>query len=143
MSYTKWMQEHAKKHKKIVEKLLDNGLTQKEIIDYFDFENMKEKEINFCPLYAKNKKCHDMDELNCYLCACPNFRFNDDGIKKVDNKLQYSYCNIDSKDGRQGIYGEKIHQNCSKCQVPHTKEYVTKHFDLKWSNIMAVCELEA
>jgi len=130
------MQKHAKKHKLIVEKLVADGLSKEEIIDYFDFENMKEKELAFCPLYAKNKKCHDMESLNCYLCACPNFRFNDEGIKKIADKTQYSYCNIDSKDGRQGVYEEKIHQDCSKCPVPHTKEYVGKHFDLEWLNIM-------
>ena len=102
---------------------------------------MVEKENDFCPLYAKNKKCHDMQELNCYLCACPNFRFNDEGIKKVDNKTQYSLCDIKSKDGRQGIYGEKIHQDCSKCTVPHSKEYVKKHFDYEWKKIMQRCVL--
>jgi hypothetical protein len=117
----------------------DNSLIKEQIINYFDFENMKEKEVNFCPLYAKDKKCHDMDELNCYLCSCPNFRFNDDGIKKVDNATQYSYCDIDSKDGRQGVYGEKIHQDCSKCRVPHHKKYVEEHFDLDWMNIMKKC----
>ena len=141
MGYSEWMQKHAKKHKQIVEKLLREGYTQEAIIEYFDFENMKEKELDFCPLYAKDKKCHDIKELNCYLCACPNFRFNDNGIKKIEDKTQYSYCNIDSKDGRQGVYGEKIHQDCSKCHIPHTKEYVTKHFDLHWHKIMSKCAL--
>jgi len=139
--YKKWLQNHAKKHKKIVEKLLQNSFTQEEIIAYFDFDNMKEKERDFCPLYAKDKKCHDMESLNCYLCACPNFRFRDEGIQKIDDKTQYSYCNIASKDGRQGLYGEKIHQDCSRCSVPHTKEYVQRHFDLDWSKIVAECEI--
>jgi len=143
MGYSEWMQKHAKKHKQIVEKLLREGYTQEAIIEYFDFENMKEKEIEFCPLYAKDKKCHDIESLNCYLCACPNFRFSDKGIKKIEDKTQFSYCAIESKDGRQGIYGEKIHQDCSKCQVPHTKEYVTKHFDLDWQKIMQDCEIDS
>jgi hypothetical protein len=142
MGYNKWLREHAQKHKKIVEKLLKKNLTQDGIIEYFDFENMKNKEVDFCPLYAKNKKCHDIEELNCYLCSCPNFRFSDSGIKKLDDKTQYSYCNINSKDGRQGVYGNKIHQDCSGCQVPHTKAYVAKHFDLDWSKIMSVCEVQ-
>ncbi len=141
MSYNNWLREHGKKHKKIVEKLLQDGLTQEAIIEYFDFDNMKTKEPDFCPLYAQDKKCHDMESLNCYLCSCPNFRFSDDGIKSIEQKTQYSYCNIDSKDGRQGVYGEKIHQDCSRCQVPHTKEYVKKHFDLDWSKIMSSCEI--
>ncbi|HFB54071.1 MAG TPA: hypothetical protein ENJ67_04995 [Sulfurimonas autotrophica] len=143
MSYNNWLREHAKKHKKIVEKLLQDGLTQEAIIEYFDFDNMKTHEPDFCPLYTENKKCHEMEALNCYLCSCPNFRFSDEGIQSIEEKTQYSYCNIDSKDGRQGVYGEKIHQDCSRCQVPHTKEYVRKHFDLNWSKIMSLCEVHS
>ncbi len=140
MGYGNWVKNHAIKHKKIVEKLVNQGLDKAAIIEYFDFENMKEKEIDFCPLYAKNKKCHDMESLNCYLCSCPNFRFNDEGIQKVEGKTQFSTCNIASKDGRQGIYGEKIHQDCSGCGVPHHRAYVEKHFDLDWAKIMQVCK---
>ncbi len=141
MGYTQWVQNHANKHKKIVDKLLAKNYTKEQIIDYFDFENMKIEEEGFCPLYAKNKKCHDMDSLNCYLCSCPNFRYSDRGIQKIEEKTQYSFCNIDSKDGKQGIYGDKIHQDCSKCSVPHHREYVKKHFDYNWSNIMHDCAL--
>jgi len=141
VSYHSWLHDHAKKHKKIVEKLRSNNLSHEEIIDYFYFENMKTQEPDFCPLYAENKKCHNMESLNYYLCSCPNFRFNDTGITTIQEKTQYSYCNIDSKDGRQGIYADKIHQDCSHCQVPHTKEYVEKHFDLDWLKIMRACEI--
>ena len=102
---------------------------------------MVKNENDFCPLYKDNKKCHEMESLNCYLCACPNFRFDDKGIKEVNNNTQYSFCNIDSKDGRQGVYGDKIHQDCSKCTVPHHKIYVEKNFDLDWKKIMSSCEL--
>jgi len=141
LGYETWVQEHADAHKKIIDKLVKQGLDKEQIIDYFDFENMKEKERDFCPLYAQNKKCHDMENLNCYLCSCPNFRFNDAGFKKVDNKTQFSYCAIESKDGKQGIYGEAIHQDCSKCSVPHHRAYVEKHFDLNWAKIMQVCQV--
>jgi len=141
MGYAKWLREHGEKHKEILKRLLTRGVTQTEIINYFDFENMKEKEPDFCPLYKQNRKCHDIKHLNCYLCSCPNFRFSDTGIKEIEHKLQYSYCNINSKDGRQGIYGHKIHQDCSRCQVPHTREYVAKHFDLDWTKIMSDCEI--
>ncbi|WP_434637213.1 hypothetical protein MLC35_00470 [Sulfurimonas sp. NW7] len=141
MGYETWVQEHAEAHKKIIDKLLQQGLNKQQIIDYFDFENMKEKESDFCPLYAKNKKCHDMESLNCYLCSCPNFRFNDKGFKKTEDKTQFSYCAIESKDGRQGIYGEAIHQDCSGCSVPHHRAYVEKHFDLDWAKIMKVCQV--
>jgi len=138
MGYNDWFEAHAKKHKKIVDKLLVEGNTKDEIIDYFDFDNMVKEEIDFCPLYAKNKKCHDMEKLNCYLCACPNFRFDDEGIQKIKTKTQYSLCDIKSKDGRQGVYGEKIHQDCSKCGVPHHQ--VEKNFDYDWKVIMNKCK---
>ena len=142
MSYETWVKEHAKKHKKIIDKLLKQGLDKEQIIDYFDFENMKEKERDFCPLYAQNKKCHNMKELNCYLCSCPNFRFNDEGLKKMDGKTLFSTCSIESKEGKQGIYGEAIHQDCSGCTVPHHRAYVEKHFDLDWSKIMQDCKYQ-
>ena len=142
MGYTSWVKEHASKHKKIITKLLSQGLDKEAIIAYFDFENMQQKEVDFCPLYKDNKKCHNMAELNCYLCSCPNFRFSDKGIKKVGTNTQYSFCSIDSKDGAQGVYGESIHQDCSKCQVPHHKAYVEKHFDLDWAKIMQVCSVD-
>ncbi len=141
MSYSKWFDDHAQKHKLIVYNLTEKNYSQDEIIDYFDFDNMVKNEPDFCPLYKDNKKCHEMEELNCYLCACPNFCFKDEGIKKVKEKVQYSFCSIESKDGKQGEYGDKIHQDCSKCGVPHFKNYVTKHFDLDWKKIMQKCSL--
>jgi hypothetical protein len=82
-----------------------------------------------------------MESLNCYLCACPNFRFKDEGIEKVQEKTKFSICNIESKDGRAGVYGEAIHQDCSGCGVPHHRTYVEKHFDLDWKTVMKECML--
>lgn len=141
MSYISWFNEHAAKHKKIVDKLLAKGLNEEQIIDYFDFESMVTNEKDFCPLYSEHKKCHEMKELNCYLCACPNFRFDDDGVIKEKEKTKYSYCHINSKDGKAGVYGDAIHQDCSGCGVPHHRAYVEKHFDLEWKKAMANCNL--
>lgn len=143
MSYLEWFENHALKHKTLVEKLIKKGLDQTQIIDYFDFENMVASEPDFCPLYTEKhddgsvgKKCHDMASLNCYLCACPNFRFKDSGFEKIGSKTLFSSCNIDSKDGSRGTYGDALHQDCSQCSVPHHRAYVEKHFDLDWKNIM-------
>jgi len=141
MSYLAWFEDHAQKHEKIMKKLLSKDFSQEQIIKYFDFDNMVKEENDFCPLYKDNKKCHDMESLNCYLCACPNFRFKDEGIKQIDDKTQHSYCSIESRDGKQGIYGEVIHQDCSKCGVPHKLDYVRKHFDISWKKIMRKCSL--
>lgn len=139
MGYKNWFDMHADKHKKIVDKLLLSDYTKEGIIEYFTYENMVKNENDFCPLFAKNKKCHDMKNLNCYFCACPNFRFNDDGIKIINKKMQYSFCNINSIDGEAKAYGDKIHQNCSNCQVPHKKSYIEKCFDYDWKIIMKEC----
>lgn len=133
MSYIAWFEAHAKKHKEIVDRLLEEGYDKEQIIAYFDWENMRNNERAFCPLYAEDKKCHDMEHLNCYLCACPNFRF-DDNEEKVK-----SFCSIDSVDGEQAEYAGIIHQNCAGCTVPHHKAYVRKHFDIDWLKIMKAC----
>ncbi len=140
MSYHNWFEEHAQKHGHIVKKLLHKDFTQEDIIEYFDFDNMKIHEPDFCPLYAQNKKCHDLKELNCYLCACPNFRFDDSGFTKQKDVTQFSFCDIDSKDGKQAVYGNAIHQDCSGCTVPHHKDYITKNFHIEWKSVMNSCK---
>lgn len=134
MSYKKWFDEHAQKHKAIMEKL--TTLSDQEVIEYFRFENMVENEKEFCPLYADNKKCHDTPELNCYLCACPNFRFNDKGFKQEEEKILFSTCSIESPDGDRYISESAIHQNCAGCLVPHRESYIKKVFDRNWLAIM-------
>lgn len=140
MSYNSWFENHGNKHKELIEKLLKRGFDKDEIIEYFKYENLKKNEPNFCPLFAKNKKCHEMEELNCYLCACPNFRFNDSGFKEIEDKTLYSYCQIDSKDGEKFISSDKIHQNCTNCTIPHHKNYIEKHFSFDWLEIMKECK---
>ena len=134
MTYKDWFDNHALKHKKIVDKLISKGYTKEQIIEYFDFENMVKNENDFCPLYKENKKCHDMKELNCYLCACPNFRFNDKGIDRYNNSLILSKCSINN--GSKIAHNKAIHQDCSSCSVPHHKKFIEKNFSLNWLEIM-------
>lgn len=130
---------HGKKHRLLTQKLLDKGLSQDEIIKYFRFDNMVENEPDFCELYQTNTKCHDMKELNCYLCACPNFRFTMNP-ERTEGKLIHSHCSIDSKDGAVFEHEDNIHQDCSGCLVPHNETYIAKHFDTDWYKIMKECE---
>lgn len=134
MSYKNWFQAHGKKHQAIMKKL--THLSDDEVITYFRFDNMLQNEPGFCPLYKENKKCHDMEDLNCYLCACPHFRFDDSGLKMTDEKTLYSTCSIDSKDGAQFISDDSIHQDCSSCLVPHREVYIKKVFSRDWFKIM-------
>ena len=125
MSYSRWFQTHGEKHKAIMDKLTE--LSHEEVIDYFSFENMVKEEPDFCPLYKDNKKCHDIEDLNCYLCACPNFRV---GELKSSCAINSKYGdNIVAKDGY-------IHQDCSACVVPHSTIYTKKVFDKNWQKIM-------
>jgi len=139
MGYNDWFNKHADKHKKIVDKLLKKEFTKEQIVEYFEFENMVKEEVEFCPLYAKNKKCHDMKELNCYLCACPNFRFNEEGLGNYNEFKILSRCNIHN--GKKFASKGVIHQDCSSCSVPHHKSYVLKNFDLDWTKIMSECRV--
>jgi hypothetical protein len=128
MSYYAWFMQHAKKHQAIVERV-----NKEDLIDYFRWENISKSDVDFCPLFRENKKCHDMENLNCYLCACPNFRF-DDNAQKVK-----SWCAIASKDGAQIEHNGIIHQDCSQCQIPHHIPYIKEHFDTNWHTIMRHC----
>ena len=134
MDYLTWFEAHGQKHKNIMKKL--ENLSDEEVIRYFRFENMVGKEPDFCFLYKENKKCHEMEVLNCYLCACPNYRFDDLGISTENNKVLYSTCSIESKDGAQFVSDDAIHQDCSACAVPHHEAYIGKHFSRDWFDIM-------
>lgn len=139
MTYTQWFEMQGNKHHKLTQRLLSQGLNEDEIIAYFRFENMVEKETDFCELYAAKKKCHEMAELNCYLCACPNFRFTQNPPSK-EGQLIHSHCSIDSKDGAIFEHKNNVHQDCSGCLVPHHESYIKKHFNTSWLKIMKVCE---
>ena len=134
MNYQQWFETHSSKHRVIMNKL--THLSKDEVIEYFRFENMAQNEVDFCPLYAENKKCHDTLDLNCYLCACPNFRFNDAGFHNVGDKILFSTCSIDSPDGDFFITNTAIHQNCAGCLVPHRELSIAKVFDRNWDTIM-------
>ena len=135
MTYEEWFLKQGELHANVMKKLINK--TNDEVIEYFKFENMVNNEPDFCPLYKENKKCHDMENLNCYLCACPNFRFKDEGFSKTeDGKTLYSVCSINSKDGDQYIGEDYIHQNCSGCIVPHREKYIKNHFNRNWFEVM-------
>ena len=134
MSYNNWFNTHAEKHKAIMQKLKD--LSMDEVIRYFRFENMLKNEPDFCPLYKKKTKCHEMKILNCYLCACPHFRFSDIGIKTKNTQIIYSRCDINAKDGAVFESKTALHQDCSKCLLPHREAYIKKIFSREWCEMM-------
>ncbi len=131
MTYSEWFEAHAAKHAKLMRKLESKSM--EEVLDYFEYENLSQCEPDFCPLFAEGKKCHDMEHLNCYLCACPEFRF-DDAAPVVK-----SWCAIDARAGKRFTYAGVSHQDCSDCLLPHTRGYIRKQFDRDWRRIMHRC----
>jgi len=134
MTYMQWFESHAPKHKAIMDTLTD--LSDEEVISYFIFENMKNKHPDFCPLYADNKKCHEMEELNCYFCACNHFRFSDEGLAKEGACTRYSLCHIDAKESCDFVSEDAIHLDCSNCEIPHKKSVIHKYFSRDWREVM-------
>ena len=134
MTYTEWFDIHAAKHAKIMQTL--THLNDEEVIDYFIYENMQEKHPDFCPLYADNTKCHELEVLNCYFCACNHFRFSDKGLKVEDSKTIYSLCSIDAKEGSVFESDNAVHQDCSDCLIPHRRAAIKKYFSRDWRAIM-------
>ena len=125
MTYEEWIESHASLHKTIVDKL--QHMSHNEIVEYFEFENMVKNEPDFCPLYKDNKKCHEIEQLNCYFCACPHFRLDTDK----------SFCSIESKDGGEFVGPDGfVHQDCSKCSIPHKTKYILNNFDRDWKKVM-------
>ncbi len=139
MTYRSWFEAHSLKHAAIVSKLLKAGFSENAIIDYFEFESMCKNEPGFCPLYATHTKCHDMEHLNCYFCACPHFRFDDAGLFEAEGIVHYSLCAIDAPKGSLAIFGSSAHQDCSACTLPHQRSVIASHFDTEWQRIMAAC----
>ena len=138
MTYREWYDEHARKHAEILDNLTD--LSRDELIDYFDFDHMKVKHPDFCPLYPKDQKCHDMPNLNCYFCACMHFRFNDRGMENLHGKIRYSDCAIASKNRGTFEDDTSIHNDCSQCRVPHKKHVIEKYFSREWKEVMGACD---
>ncbi len=136
MTYSDWYEEHSKKHAAIMKKLEADGLDEYDIIQYFIFDNMVEKEPDFCELYATKTKCHEMYELNCYMCGCPHFRFYQSPVMQDDLEF-HSVCAINSKRGKRFYTEEQqVHQDCSGCNVPHGEDYILRNFNHDWLQMM-------
>lgn len=86
------------------------------VIEEWDFEKRKNAYTNTCPCYSEGQKCHDIEELNCFFCYCPNY----------DRSVKEGGCKINSLKGKliEGINGKIF--DCSDCDFPHRKENAIK-----------------
>ncbi|MFW5990524.1 MAG: cysteine-rich small domain-containing protein [Campylobacterales bacterium] len=108
--------EFAKKqHQKNIKFIEKEGLEEDSLEKSFLYENLSQKEPNFCPLYVENQKCHDIEYLNCIFCACPFYMV----------KNSKTLCSINSRFGK--YIGDTL--DCSDCFVPHRKGFVRKQLE--------------
>ena len=128
MTYSKWQLENLNKRSKLQRKLESWGLNHKEVIDYFNYDNMVKNQPEYCGLYADNTKCHDMENLNCYLCACPHFVVHEPPAS-VNDTIVHSGCSVNSKFAAEFQTDKDIHCDCSNCTVPHTVSVALKHYE--------------
>lgn len=123
MTFLEWTIKHKEDRGTILEKLKDK--TVDEVAEYFNYENMVEAELSFCPLYATKTKCHNIDNLNCFLCACPFFEYSDTVPITIKDGIEVmSICNINSKEANTYIVGNKQQCDCSNCTIPHKQHNV-------------------
>jgi len=132
MGYREWFERHGAKHRAIVDRL--SHLSDAELIAYFRYDNMALHEPD--SLYAKGTKCHEMEDLNCYLCACPHFRFDDAGLGMEAEGVRKSLCAINARDARSLAHDGVIHCDCSACLLPHRESFIANVFDRNWFAIM-------
>lgn len=96
--------------KEIIEK------KNEEIINEWNFEKRKKINPDGCVCYGQDKKCHNIEELNCFFCYCPNY----------DTSIKEGKCRINSPDGKYIDNHEGKILDCTGCDFPHRKENAVK-----------------
>lgn len=127
MTFKAWREDYEKRRDKVLEKLF--GSTKEQVVDYFMYDNMVKNEQDFCPLYEAGAKCHNMDNLNCYYCACPFFVASDDEPLEIleDGFEVMSKCAVNSKFAFAYTSKDQKQQcDCTNCKLPHRKIFIMK-----------------
>ena len=119
----KWEKSHRKE---ILKELKKAGIELTlenipKIINQTSFKIRKKKYPRKCPDYITNKSCHpEIKDLNCFLCACPNYQ----------SDLLEGGCKINSKKGKYHHHPNlpkgKV-WDCSNCSINHTPKEVEKY----------------
>jgi Zn-finger protein len=97
------------------------GLHINSILEKFSYENRKKENPEDCPCYAASP-CHDITDLNCFLCYCPWY----------ENKKAEGGCEIGNPLGKGKWFEREGHPisnkvwDCSNCEYPHKIEVAEK-----------------
>ena len=112
--------------RKILRELKQAGILLTEInspviISETSFQIRSKKHSEQCPYYAQEKPCHDIKDLNCFLCVCPEYHSDmDEGGCRINNQSgkwhsPYPY----SKSGKVW--------DCSDCSFPHFQAHIEQY----------------
>lgn len=92
----------------IIEKRIDK------IIEEWNFNKRKETNPEECICYQQNKPCHNIENLNCLLCFCPNY----------DTSVKEGKCRINAPKRKYIDNCEGKILDCSDCDFPHKRKNV-------------------
>ena len=119
-------QWETKFREEIIQDLKEEGIEFKkenieEIIKATSFKERSRKYQDKCPYYSMGHSCHPkIPELNCFLCACPNYNSNE----------EIGGCKIKSPMGKfhfhKNLPRGKV-WDCSYCSINHSAEEVRKY----------------
>jgi Zn-finger protein len=87
------------------------------IIEHTSFEKRSKRDKSECPYYELEKPCHDIEDLNCLLCACPNYESD---TLKGGCRINSSYGKITEHENLP----EGQVWDCSNCSIGHDKDFV-------------------
>ncbi|MFC1756602.1 cysteine-rich small domain-containing protein [Patescibacteria group bacterium] len=93
---------------------------KKDDLKEYRYENRIKKDPKACPCYKTNAPCHKIENLNCFLCYCPEY----------DTSKKEGGCKRNSPDGKW-FYHEKLPKgkiwDCSDCTYPHEEKNIEKY----------------
>jgi Zn-finger protein len=105
------------------------------IIEAMSFYRRSRRNPEKCPYYQENPPhpCHELDNLNCLLCACPNY----------NSKELEGGCMINSKKGKwtyhQNLPSGRV-LDCSDCNVNHSKKEVENYLKKNMEKLIALSD---
>lgn len=105
--------------KEIIEKRINK------LIEEWDFERRKESNSEECICYKQDKKCHNIEDLNCLFCFCPYY----------NTQLAEGKCNITSPMARYIDNHDGKILDCGDCDLMHRKENIKRYLINRLYNI--------
>ncbi len=99
---------------KIAEDIIEKRISK--LIDEWDFDKRKNTNPEECICYQQNKPCHNITNLNCFFCYCPNY----------DTSVKEGKCKINSQKAKYIDNHEGRILDCTDCDFPHKRENAIK-----------------